>query len=100
MVLVLGPKALYAVVCVAPLLVFLLEVPEATAGVYKVLWGLVFAFATLNILGLVAKRLEPSRMRLSFGEMLAIMVVVISVLLLAWEMLHFFNILPIKLAPR
>lgn len=66
--------------------------------VYNILWILVFAFATLNILGLVARRFDPDRTRLSFGETLAIMVVVVSVLLLSWEMLYLFKILPIKLS--
>lgn len=66
---------------------------------YNILWVLVFGFATLNILGLVARKFEPERSRLSFGESLAIMVVVVSVALLGWEMLYFFKILPIKLKP-
>jgi hypothetical protein len=73
---------------------------DKKGDVYNVLWVLVFGFATLNILSLVAKRFEPDRTRLSFGELLAIMVVVVSVLLLIWEMLYLFKILPIKLAPR
>lgn len=67
--------------------------------IYNILWVLVFGFATLNILGLVARKFEPERSRLSFGESLAIMVVVVSILLLGWEMLYFFKILPIKLKP-
>ena len=67
--------------------------------VYNILWVLVFGFATLNILGLVARKFEPERSRLSFGESLAIMVVVVSVALLGWELLYFFKILPIKLKP-
>ena len=69
-------------------------------NVYNILWALVFGFATLNILGLVARRLETSRNRLSFGEILAIMVVCVSVILLGWELLNIFKIFPIKLAPR
>jgi len=68
-------------------------------GIYNILWALVFGFATLNILGLVARKFEPERSRLSFGESLAIMVVVVSVALLGWEMLYFFKVLPIKLKP-
>jgi NhaP-type Na+/H+ and K+/H+ antiporter len=67
--------------------------------VYNVLWVLVFGFATLNILGLVARKFEPERSRLSFGESLAIMVVLVSVALLGWEMLYYFKVLPIKLKP-
>jgi len=65
--------------------------------VYNILWALVFGFATLNILGLVARRFDTQRPRLSFGESIAILVVVVSVLLLAWELLYLFKILPIKI---
>ena len=47
--------------------------------VYNVLWALVFGFATLNILSLAARRFEPTRRGLSFGELLAVMVVLISI---------------------
>ncbi len=69
-------------------------------NVYNILWVLVFGFATLNILGLVARRLEPRRSNLNFGEILAITVTVVSVFLLGWEMLSIFHIFPIKLEPR
>src|SRR5436309_1377487 len=72
---------------------------DKKSDVYSMLWALVFGFATLNILGLVAKRFEPERSRLNFGESLAITVVVVSVALLGWELLYFFKILPIKLNP-
>jgi hypothetical protein len=65
--------------------------------VYNILWAVVFGFATLNILSLAAKRLEPSRRGLSFGELMAVMVVILSVFLLGWEMLNLFHIFPIKL---
>ncbi len=68
--------------------------------VYNILWGLVFGFATLNILSLGARRFERERIGLSFGEILAIMIVLISVVLLAWEMLYYFGILPIRLPAR
>jgi hypothetical protein len=58
---------------------------------------LVFGFATLNILGLVAKRFDPDRNRMSFGEIMAVMTVVVSVILLGWEMLYMFKILPLRL---
>jgi hypothetical protein len=67
---------------------------------YDLLWGAVFGFATLNILGLVARRFEPGRSRMTFGEMLAITVAVVSVLMLAWELLFFFHVLPIHLDSR
>jgi hypothetical protein len=69
-------------------------------NVYNILWVLVFGFATLNILGLVARRFEPRRSNLQFGEMLAITVTVVSVVLLGWEMLSLFHIFPIKLHPQ
>jgi hypothetical protein len=68
--------------------------------VYNVLWALVFAFATLNILSLGAQHFEADRRGLTFGEVLAILVVVVSVIMLGWEMLNLFKIFPIRLAPR
>lgn len=73
---------------------------DKKSSAYNVLWIAVFGFATLNILALVGRRFEPSRNRLSFGETLAIMVVIMSIVLLGWEMLYVFHILPIQLAPR
>ena len=34
------------------------------------------------------------------GEVLAILVVIVSIVLLGWEMLYLFNVLPIRLTPR
>jgi hypothetical protein len=65
--------------------------------VYNILWAVVFGFATLNILSLAARRFEPRRRGLSFGELMAVMVVIISVILLGIEMLNLFHIFPIKL---
>jgi hypothetical protein len=65
--------------------------------VYNVLWSVVFGFATLNILGLAARRMEPGKRGMSFGEILAVMVVLIAVFLLGWEMLNMFHIFPIRL---
>jgi hypothetical protein len=65
--------------------------------VYNILWAVVFGFATLNILSLAARRYEPTRRGLSFGELMAVMVVAISIILLGWEMLNLFHIFPIKL---
>jgi len=65
--------------------------------VYNILWVLVFGFATLNILSLVVKRFDPDRNRMSFGEIMAVMTVLLSVILLGWEMLYLFKILPIRL---
>jgi ABC-type Mn2+/Zn2+ transport system permease subunit len=69
-------------------------------NVYNILWVLVFGFATLNILGLVARRFEPRRSNLNFGEILAITVTVVSLILLGWEMLSLLHIFPIKIQPR
>ena len=66
-------------------------------NIYNILWAVVFGFATLNILSLAAKRMEPSRRGMSFGELMAVMVVLLSVFLLGWEMLSLFHIFPIKL---
>jgi hypothetical protein len=65
--------------------------------VYNILWAVVFGFATLNILSLAARRYEPTRRGLTFGELMAVMVVLISIGLLGWEMLNLFHIFPIKL---
>lgn len=73
---------------------------EKRDNIYNILWVLVFGFATLNILGLVTRKLEPRRSNLNFGEMLAITVVLLSVFLLGWEMLYLFHVLPFKLEPR
>jgi hypothetical protein len=81
-------------------LLALVDVSDKQSNIYNILWAVVFGFATINILSLVAKRMEPSRSRLNFGETLAIMVVVVSVILLGWEMLYFFHILPIKVEPQ
>ena len=79
------------------LLVVLFEEFGKKGDIFNILWALVFGFATLNILGLVAKRFEPNRNRLNFGETIAILVVIVSLVLLGWEMLNLFKIFPIKL---
>lgn len=66
-------------------------------GVYNILWAVVFGFATLNILSLAARRFEPNRRGLTFGEMMAVMVVMVSIFLLGWEMLSLFRVFPIRL---
>lgn len=65
--------------------------------VYDILWAVVFGFATLNILSLAARRFEPGRRGLNFGEMMAVLVVLVSVFLLGWELLNIFHVFPIKL---
>jgi hypothetical protein len=81
-------------------LLLALQYGKDKSDVFNILWALVFGFATLNILGLVARRFEPERNRLSFGETLAVMVVLVSVVLLGWELLTLFKVFPIKLHPR
>lgn len=68
--------------------------------IYNILWVLVFGFATINILSLGARRFEQEKSGLNFGETLAVLVVLVSIVLLAWEMLYLFHILPIRLTPR
>ncbi len=83
----------------ASLLPALVLLGTTREGIYNILWGLVFAFATLNILSLGARRFEANKRGLSFGEVLAIMVVLVSVLLLGWELLYEFHVLPIRFTP-
>lgn len=79
------------------LLLVVVEEFAKKGDIFNLLWALVFGFATLNILGLVARRFEPNRNRLNFGETIAILVVIVSIVLLGWEMLTLFKIFPIKL---
>jgi hypothetical protein len=65
--------------------------------VYNILWAVVFGFATLNILSLAARRFEPNRRGLTFGELMAVLIVMLSVFLLGWELLSVVHIFPIKL---
>jgi hypothetical protein len=65
--------------------------------VYNILWAVVFGFATLNILSLAARRFEPNRRGLTFGELMAVLVVLLSIFLLGWELLNVFHIFPIRL---
>jgi hypothetical protein len=65
--------------------------------VYNILWAVVFAFATLNILSLAARRFEPNRRGLTFGELMAVLIVLLSIFLLGWELLSVLHIFPIKL---
>lgn len=75
----------------------LLLAPSRRDDVYDILWAVVFGFATLNILSLAARRFEPNRRGLTFGETMAVLVVVLSLFLLGWELLNVLHILPIKL---
>jgi hypothetical protein len=75
----------------------LFQSAERHNDVYNILWVLVFGFATLNILALVARQFDDRR-RFSFGEILAVLVVVVAIILLASEMLYQFKIFPIKIS--
>ena len=77
---------------------FLLQRQASHRGdVYNILWAVVFGFATLNILSLAARHFEPNRRGLTFGELLAVVVVLISVFLLGWELLSLVHIFPIQI---
>ncbi|MGA8764045.1 MAG: hypothetical protein WB562_14360 [Candidatus Sulfotelmatobacter sp.] len=65
--------------------------------IYNALWAMVFGFATLNILSLAARHFEPNRRGLTFGELLAVLVVLMSIVLLGWEILNLIHIFPIQL---
>jgi hypothetical protein len=67
------------------------------SNVYNILWAVVFGFATLNILSLAARRFEPNRRGMTFGELMAVLVVLLSIFLLGWELLSLIHIFPIKL---
>jgi len=67
------------------------------SDVYNILWAVVFGFATLNILSLAARRFQPNRRGLTFGELMAVLVVLLSIFLLGWELLGVLQIFPIKL---
>ena len=71
---------------------------EPRQDIYNILWAVVFGFATLNILSLATRRMEPGRRRMTFGELMAVALVVVSVFLLGWEMLSVLHIFPIKLS--
>jgi hypothetical protein len=67
------------------------------SDIYNILWAVVFGFATLNILNLAARRFEPNRRGMTFGELMAVLIVLLSIFLLGWELLSVFHIFPIKI---
>ena len=84
----------------APFMATLLLFERHSGGrndIYNILWVVVFGFATINILSLAARRFEPNRRGLSFGELMAILIVLLSIFLLGSEFLNVFRIFPIKL---
>jgi hypothetical protein len=78
-------------------LVFFERLSSRRNDVYNILWAVVFGFATLNILSLAARRFEPNRRGLTFGELMAVLIVLLSIFLLGWELLSVFHIFPIQL---
>ena len=93
-----GSRALYHLALGLLPAIFL--VLSSRQEVYNILWVLVFGFATLNILSLGARRVDAHKSGLHFGEVLAILVVVVSIVMLSWEMLYLYHLLPIRLAPE
>lgn len=93
----LSPDTASALQTLPASIVLLLWRSSGREDVYNILWAVVFGFATLNILTLAARRFEPNRRGLTFGEMMAVLVVVLSMFLMIWELLNVFHILPIKL---
>jgi hypothetical protein len=85
----------YAGVLASMVLAFAVRGPRR--DIYNILWAAVFGFATLNILSLAARRFDPNKRGMSFGEMMAVMVMLTSVFLLGWEMLNLFHIFPIQI---
>jgi hypothetical protein len=86
--------------CVPAFSASFLQYADATGSLYNILWIVVFGFATLNIISLGARRVEPNKRSMNFGELLAVLVVITSVMLLTWELLHLFRIFPLHLSPR
>jgi hypothetical protein len=89
-----------AVIVLPAVLPAMLLLRSTRDGIYNILWALVFGFATLNILSLGARRFEQEKTGLNFGEILAVLVVFVSIVLLGWELLFVFHVLPIRLTPH
>jgi hypothetical protein len=93
--------SIYNLLHIPPALVAVLFFLEGHSGrrndIYNILWAVVFGFATLNILSLAGRRFEPNRRGMTFGELMAVMVVLLSIFLLGWELLNVFHIFPIRL---
>lgn len=75
----------------------LLRNENRESDLYTILWAAVFGFATLNIVNLAARRSEPSHRGLTFGELMAVLIVLLSIFLLGWELLGMLHIFPIKI---
>lgn len=81
----------------AAFMAVLLQSDEKRDDLFNILWALVFGFATINILSLAVKRFDANKKRMSFGEILAVLVVIAAAGMLVWELLYTFHVLPIKL---
>jgi hypothetical protein len=92
---ILNPSHAQSVIVAS--LVVMQRYSSRRGNVYNILWAVVFGFATLNILSLAARRFEPNRRGLTFGELMAVLVVLLSIFLLATELLNIFHIFPIRL---
>lgn len=75
-----------------------LVLAQGSDNLFDILIALVFGFASLNIINLLTRPAQPVR-GLSFGEMMAILGAVVSLLLLGAEMLHIYHVFPIQLRP-
>jgi hypothetical protein len=69
---------------------------EYFGNIYNILIAAVFGFSSLSVLGLATSRAAPRR-GLTFGEILAVTAVFVSIGLWGWEMLQLYHIFPIKL---
>lgn len=75
----------------------LLRRESRESDLYTILWAVVFGFATLNIVNLAARRFEPTHRGLTFGELMAVLIVLLSIFLLGWELLGMLHIFPIRI---
>jgi hypothetical protein len=75
----------------------LFQSSEKRDDLFNILWALVFGFASINILSLVVKRFDSKRKGMTFGEILAVLVLIAAGGMLILELLYMFHVLPIKL---
>lgn len=75
----------------------LLRHESRESDLYTMLWAAVFGFATLNIVNLAGRRFEASHRGLTFGELMAVLILLLSIFLLGWELLGMLHIFPIKI---
>ena len=70
---------------------------SATLSIRRDFLRLLLLLLALDILSLATRRFEPSRRGLSLGELLAVVVVLLSIFLLGVEMFNMLHIFPLKL---